>query len=107
MFTQIKKLMQESKKGMFLIAFGMLLYYLVGHLNGFISIITKILSLLQPLFIGGCIAYVLNIPMAKIESLLEKFGVKQTRTSAMILTIVLNMELLRMDWLNIRRLLLE
>lgn len=89
MFTQIKKLMEESKKGIFLITFGMLLYYLVGHLNGFISIITKILSLLQPLFIGGCIAYVLNIPMAKIESLLEKGGVKQTRTSAMVLTIVL------------------
>ena len=89
MFTQIKKLMQESKKGMFLIAFGMLLYYLVGHLNGLISLITKILSLFQPLFIGGCIAYVLNIPMAKIESLLERIGVKQTRIPAMVLTILL------------------
>lgn len=89
MFTQIKKLMEECKKGMFLITFGMILYYLVGHLNGFISVLTKILLLFQPLFIGGCIAYVLNIPMAKIEALLEKYGVKQTRTTAMVLTIIL------------------
>lgn len=78
-----------------MITFAVVLLYLVSHLNGFFNSVQRFLALFNPLLIGFCIAYVLNIPMDKIEAfLLSKWGnhrfvQKRHRPIAMTLTILL------------------
>ncbi len=62
---------QKSVKTLFsLVAFGVLLFWGLQNLSLLGDICSTILSLLLPFLLGGCIAFVLNVPMRKIESLL-------------------------------------
>ena len=61
---------------LFLITYAVLLFALMNHLSIVIKIVTKIISLVTPVFIGACIAFIFNVPMAGFERILAKL---QTR----------------------------
>ena len=62
---------QKSIKTLFgLVAFGVLLFWALQNLSLLGSICGTVFSLILPFLLGGCIAFILNVPMRKIESLL-------------------------------------
>lgn len=72
---KLKQLINESRHGLFMITYAVALLFLVSHIEGFFNSISKFLALFKPLLFGFFIAYVLNIPMTRIENLLlKKFG---------------------------------
>lgn len=82
---------KETRKHLMqMIAFGILLYCGIQNFGVVIMAIRFVLSLFVPFLIGGSIAFVLNVPMKKIEKLLfpknkklAKFG----RVIAYVLTL--------------------
>lgn len=69
----IKEDIKDLKKWMVLILFAVLSFWVVNNFNIIFGIISKIFKVLFPFILGGVIAYILNIPMMKIESLLKRF----------------------------------
>lgn len=55
-----------------LILIAVLSYWTVNNTNIIIGILTKILKVLWPFILGAIIAFILNIPMSKIETALNK-----------------------------------
>ena len=56
------------KKLMFLIAFTVILMFVLNNLDAAMNIIKYILGLFSPLLFGFGIAFVLNVPLRYIES---------------------------------------
>lgn len=92
---RLKEIIHESRHGVFLVTYALVLYYLCKNIGGFFDTINDFFGLLKPLLIGFCIAYVLNIPMARIEKWIEKnfenypWVKNKSRVLAMTLTLVL------------------
>ena len=63
---------EDLKKWMFLILFGVLSYFLVNNLILLWNIIVTIFNVFLPFILGGAIAFILNIPMTKIENFILK-----------------------------------
>lgn len=63
---------EDIKKWMFLILFGVLSYFLINNLHLIWNIIITIYNVFLPFILGGVVAFILNIPMTKIETLLNK-----------------------------------
>ncbi|MBQ6849782.1 MAG: AI-2E family transporter [Oscillospiraceae bacterium] len=64
-------------------------YFTLLRIDAVMAFGRFLFSLAKPFLIGGAIAFVLNLPMRKIESMLEKAKVKKgLRSLAFILTIV-------------------
>ena len=55
-----------------IIAFGVGFYWLLNNLDGVGSFIHRFFRLLFPFILGGVIAFILNIPMTKIEKFIKK-----------------------------------
>lgn len=79
-----------------IITFGVMMYHLFGNFDSVLGFLQYIGRILMPLFIGFAIAYVINIPMRGVESLLfdkifKKFKVplKLKRAISLLLTVVL------------------
>lgn len=73
----MKKELLEVRKYIWLVLIGVLSYWLLNHFYIFFNIISTIFKVLSPFILGGVIAFILNIPMSKIESLLkEKTNIK-------------------------------
>lgn len=66
----IKKMAEKTKVAMFLIIFTVLFIYLVFSFKEWIQYILSFFGLLKSVFIGIGIAYVLNLPMKRIEHLI-------------------------------------
>ena len=64
---------EKTKLAMFLIVFTVLFIYLVFSFKEWIQYILSFLGLLKSVFIGIGIAYVLNLPMRRIEHLILKY----------------------------------
>ncbi|WP_071705271.1 AI-2E family transporter [Murdochiella vaginalis] len=85
------KLTQEQKKiviiGMQIAAFAIALAFLFFNVPVLWSMFLTILGMIQPFLIGLSIAFVVNIPMRRIESLISRlpFGPTLTRALAMLL----------------------
>ena len=60
---------RNIKRIMLLIAFAALLYWGLNNLSWLSGILSGLLSLLSPLLLGICIAFVLNLMMAALERL--------------------------------------
>ena len=59
---------RETKKSVLqIVAFGIILYCAILHLNVVWGVLRNIVSLFLPFILGGCIAFVLNVPMKQIE----------------------------------------
>ena len=85
---------RKSTKVLFgLVAFGVLLFWALQNLSLLGSICGTVFSLLLPFLLGGGIAFVLNVPMRKIESLLFRRSGKVSRAIkrpvSLILTLIL------------------
>ena len=70
-----KKTMQRI---MLLIAFAVLLFWGLYNISAIGNVLSGLLSLLSPLLIGICIAFVLNLMMAALERLWDRALVKWT-----------------------------
>ncbi|MDD6223428.1 MAG: AI-2E family transporter [bacterium] len=81
---------ENMKKIMAIIAFGIGFYWLLNNLND-VSIFTGyFINLLFPFILGGILAFILNIPMTKIENFMKrKQKMKNSKFPVRTISIVL------------------
>lgn len=70
---------KNMQKLMILITFGILLFWLLDSIPVIWNFITHLLNILFPFVLGGVIAFILNIPMTKIENFIKN---KQKNTNS-------------------------
>ena len=83
---------EEMQQWITLILIAMASYWAVTNIDVIIGIFIKIIQVLSPFLIGLAIAYVLNIPMSKIENALNKVVKNKkfpTRTISIILSLII------------------
>lgn len=88
----MKKELLEIRKYILLVLVGVFSYWALNNYMIFFNIIKTILTVLTPFILGGAIAFILNIPMSKIEKILKnklKLSPKSTRTISIILSLLL------------------
>ncbi len=79
-----------------IIVFTMVLVGVVINLDPISKTINTVLTVASPLFLGGCIAFVINVPMLGIERLLKKYVFKQAglqkylRATSILITFLLS-----------------
>lgn len=82
----------DIKRLIILIAIGVIAYILISNIGFVISIITKLFSALSPFILGIVLAFILNIPMVKIENKLnniQKNKSKKLPTRGISITLAL------------------
>ncbi len=92
---------KNIRKILLLITYTVLLYSAVQNINFFWSVLVQIISLLKPLVIGLCLAFILNVIMRPIESgiakLASKAGKKRAfkggRIISLVITLILTLSL--------------
>lgn len=84
---------EELIKWIILISVAIGAYWLVSNIGFFIGIFVKIINVLLPIIIGIALAYVLNIPMVKIEGFL-KTKIKNKKIPIRIISVILSILLL-------------
>lgn len=67
---------KNNLKILFLISFGVILYAGLMNLGEVFSFIQNVIGLIYPILLGMLIAFILNVPMTKIEKEIEKICVK-------------------------------
>ena len=80
----------EMKQWLILIITGVLSYWLVTNLATISNILSKTLKVLSPFLLGIVVAFILNIPMTKIEQLLNKL-VKNKKFPTRIISIIISL----------------
>ena len=84
---------KSIKPFLVLISFGVILFWALQNLSLFGNIIGTLIGLCLPFLLGGCIAFVLNVPMRKIEALLfpkpNKVQKKLKRPVSLIVTLLI------------------
>lgn len=70
---------KEMRTWMILILFAVISYWLVNNLSVIAGILMVILGVLKPFILGGVLAFILNIPMTKIENILSKLFKKESK----------------------------
>lgn len=86
---------EELKKWLFLILFAIISYWAINNISLIISIISKIINVLLPFIIGIALAYILNIPMIKIENFInKKINKKNSNIPIRAISIILSILLL-------------
>ena len=63
---------KNMKKLMILISFGIILFWALTNLPIIFCFLSHLLHLLYPFILGAVIAFILNIPMTKIENFIKK-----------------------------------
>ena len=76
-----------------IIAFGVGFYWLLNNFTGIGDFIHRFFRLLFPFILGGVIAFILNIPMTKIEKFIKK-KLKRKKTHFPVRTISITLALL-------------
>lgn len=83
---------RNMKKLMILITFGIGLFWLLDSIPTIWGIISHILNLLFPFILGGVIAFILNIPMTKIENFIKsKQNNKKSKLPVRTISIILSL----------------
>ena len=59
-------------KTVLIVIIGILSYWCLNNLSAIFGVVSKLISVIMPFIVGFVIAYILNIPMKKFESILEK-----------------------------------
>ncbi len=88
---------KNLKKNLIEIGFGIVLFVVLIRFSEIWKILGNIISMFQPLIIGLVLAFVLNVPMKKIEGLLRKIAERKQkewnssrlRTLSLVLTLTL------------------
>lgn len=83
---------KNMKKLMVLIAFGIGLFWVLSNFSIILGFISHILHLLLPFILGTVIAFILNIPMTKIETFL-KSKIKKKKSKFPVRTISITLSL--------------
>ena len=89
---KLKSTISDIKKWIILILIAIIAYWTINNINIIFSVISKIYKVLLPFILGGVIAFILNIPMTKIEKFLKtKIENKNIliRTLSIILSLLL------------------
>lgn len=84
----------DLKNWIILILVGVGAYWIINNLSIIGNILGTIFTCLTPFILGGVIAYILNIPMTKIESFLRKRIKKDSKFPVRIISIILSLLLL-------------
>lgn len=84
---------KEVKKWMFLIVFSVLFFWLVNNFNIILNVINKVFNVLFPFILGVVIAFILNIPMMKIEKVLKRV-IKKDKYNGIVRTFSIILSLL-------------
>ena len=73
------------KEKLFLITFAAIVLLVVLNIDAIYGLLLVVLGAMNPHFVGGLLAFVLNVPMKKLEDLIEKvpFLEKKKRLLAM------------------------
>ena len=88
MHEKMKQMVKRSSHHFLLVAFGIGFYFVLLNLNTFLDLFQTVLRLARPLILAIAMAYVINLPMKKIETWLKKriqpghFLYKRIRTIA-------------------------
>lgn len=83
---------KNMKKLMILIAFGIGLFWVLSNISIIIDFTSHILHLLFPFILGAVIAFILNIPMTKIEMFLKsKIKRKKSKFPVRTISIILSL----------------
>ncbi len=88
----MKKELLEIRKYILLVLIGVLSYWLLNHFYIFFNIIETTFRVLSPFLLGGVMAFILNIPMTKIEKKIkEKTKIKDglARAISIILSLLI------------------
>lgn len=75
----------EIKKYIFLILFAILCYFGINNIKIIFDLLKMIFNVFLPFILGGVMAFILNIPMTKIEKLLNKKFKKETKKSKSVI----------------------
>ncbi|WP_099204165.1 AI-2E family transporter [Scatolibacter rhodanostii] len=59
----------NMKKILFIISFGLILFWVLSHTSVVVSVITNLLTILQPFLLGLSLAFILNVLLRPIEKL--------------------------------------
>lgn len=95
MLERMRKLITETKHGILLVTYGLLLFFVLVNLGNFWNVVSIILNLLRPLFLGLGIAYILNMPMSYFEKQIKKYTSedsllnRKSRSLALTITLIL------------------
>lgn len=86
-------MLEVNKKTLFRIFLGtascIILYWLLNERESVKVVVDAALNILSPFITGGCIAFILNVPMRFFENKLERInGIGLRRTVALVLTFV-------------------
>lgn len=84
---------KNMEKLMLLITFGIGLFWLLSNVNVIIDFIDNIFNLLFPFILGGILAFILNIPMTKIENII-KSKIKNKKVPTRIISIIISLVVL-------------
>ena len=83
------KLNNKEKNLLAVLMLAILFYFTLLRIDSVMAAAGAFINLLQPFIIGGAIAFVINVPMAKIEKLPEKLGLKKVkRVLAFVVTVL-------------------
>lgn len=86
---------KEMKKWIVLILIAVMSYWGINNLSFLFSIFKKIFNVLSPFILGGVLAFILNIPMTKIENgIKKKFENKKNKSIIRIVSITLSLLIL-------------
>lgn len=81
---------EEMRNWITLIIIAVFSYWTATNINTIINIIRKLISVLSPFILGLIIAFILNIPMTKIENFLNKL-IKNNKGKVRIISIILSL----------------
>jgi len=85
----------NMKKLMILITFGIGLFWLLSNISVITNFISHFINLLFPFILGGILAFILNIPMTKIENyILSKIDDKDTKIPVRLISIIMSIAIL-------------
>ena len=70
---KISESVNEMRKWIVLVLIGVLAYWGLSNLDFIFDIFVKMYSVFSPFILGVVLAYVLNIPMKKMEVFIKKF----------------------------------
>ncbi len=79
------------KKIIGIVAFGIGFYWLLNNLDGINGFFNRLIKLMFPFILGGVIAFVLNIPMTKIENFLKSKIKKNSKLPVRTLSILISL----------------
>ena len=90
---KLKKEVLDLRKWIILILFTVMSFWVFNNLDIIINFINKLFNVFFPFILGGVIAYILNIPMTKIEKILKKV-IKKDNKEGLIRTLAIVLSLL-------------